>query len=190
MTDLNQAGDGYGRVAQGFHWLSFVMLAVLVALGLYCDWIGDGPQRSYLLESWHKPFGILFIFIAGLRLGWRARQPKVSDAPGLSGWEAALSHLTHAGLYFVIFAMPLSGLLMSQGAGRPTPFFHLFDIPQVLGIDPALGPREQYWYIVGKALHEEWFAWALYILFALHVAGALKHQFVDGDRNFLRRMWN
>jgi cytochrome b561 len=37
------------------------------------------------------------------------------------------------------------------------------------------------------ALHV-WLGYALYAVFALHVAGALKHQFMDGERE-LQRMW-
>lgn len=181
---------GYGRVAQTFHWLSATLIVVLVAIGLYCDWIGDGPTRSWLLESWHKPLGLSVIAITLLRLCWKYLQPKVADVEGLAALETVLSHLTHVALYAILLAMPLSGLLMSQGAGRPTSFFGLFDVPQMLWTDPLLKPREQYWYGVGKMLHEQWFNWSLYILVALHVAGALKHWVIDANSDYFRRIWN
>ena len=180
----------YGRGAQAFHWISVALLAMLVPLGLYSSWIGDGPLRSYLLDSWHKPIGLLVIMLTLLRLGWKATQPAVAQAQGLARWESQLSRLTHWALYAVLLAMPLSGLLMSQGAGRPTSFFGLFDLPQLLWVDPALGPREQANYKLGKWLHKSVFNWALYLIIALHVTGALKHRYVDGDRAFMRRMWN
>ena len=133
----------YGRGAQAFHWISAALLTALVPIGLYCSWIGDGPVRSYLLESWHKPIGLLVIVLTLVRLGWNATQPAIPAAQGLARWESGLSRLTHWALYAAVLAMALSGLLMSQGAGRPTSFFGLFDLPQVLWVDPALGPREQ-----------------------------------------------
>ncbi len=181
---------GYGRMAQAFHWVSVVLLVVLVILGLVCDWLGDGAPRAYLLDSWHKPLGLTVIVLTVARLGWKITQPTVSDAAGLAQWEAALSRLTHWGLYAILLAMPLSGLLMSQGAGRPTSFFGLFELPQMLWVDPALGPREQANYKLGKWLHESVFEWALYLIVALHVVGALKHRYVDGDPAFMQRMWN
>ena len=181
---------GYGRGAQVFHWITVLLLTITVPIGLYSAWIGDGPVRSYLLDSWHKPLGMLVIVLTLLRLGWKATQPAVAGATGLARWESLLSRLTHWALYAILLAMPLSGLLMSQGAGRPTSFFGLFDLPQLLWVDPALGPREQANYKLGKWLHESVFEWALYAIVALHVAGALKHRYVDGDRAFLRRMWN
>ena len=180
---------GYGRAAQSFHWISVALLIVLVTIGLYCSWVGDGPVRSYLLDSWHKPLGLSVIALTVLRLTWKAMQPAVGEANGLARWESVLSRITHWGLYAVLLAMPLSGLLMSQGAGRPTSYFGLFELPQMLAIDPALGPREQYYYLLGKWLHKSVFEWALYMIVALHVAGALKHRYIDNDRAFLRRMW-
>ena len=181
---------GYGRGAQAFHWVSAVLLVALVALGLYCSWVGDGPVRSYLLDSWHKPLGLSVIVLTVLRLGWKATQATVSEADGLARWEAVLSRITHWALYAVLLAMPLSGLLMSQGAGRPTSYFGLFDLPQLLWVDPALGPREQANYKLGKWLHESVIEWGLYLIVALHVAGAIKHRYVDGNLTFMQRMWN
>jgi cytochrome b561 len=181
--------SGYGRAAQAFHWISVALIAVLVPIGLYSSWIGDGPVRSWLLDSWHKPLGLLVIVLTVLRLGWKATQPKVAEAEGLARWESILSRITHWALYAVLLAMPLTGLLMSQGAGRPTSFFHLFDLPQMLWVDPALKPREQANYLLGKWLHEDVVQWALYLIVALHLAGSIKHRYIDGDRAFLRRMW-
>ncbi len=181
---------GYDRLAQSFHWVSAGLLIVLVAIGLYCSWVGDGPVRSYLLDSWHKPLGLTVIVLTLARLAWKAVQPPVAEAEGLARWEALLSRLTHWGLYAILMAMPLSGLLMSQGAGRPTSFFGLFELPQLLAIDPALAPREQANYKLGKWLHESVFEWALYLIVALHFTGAIKHRYLDGDRSFMRRMWN
>ena len=118
--------SGYGRGAQAFHWITVALLTALVALGLYCSWVGDGPVRSYLLDSWHKPLGLVVIVLTLVRLGWKATRPGVADAEGLERWEAGLSRITHGALYAVILAMALSGLLMAQGAGRPTSFFGLF----------------------------------------------------------------
>lgn len=180
----------YGKIAQLFHWISAALIFVLVLIGLYCSWVGDGPVRSWLLDSWHKPLGLTVIVLTVARLSWKAAQPAVPPANGLAPWEMRLSTITHWCLYGVLLAMPLSGLLMSQGAGRPTSFFGLFDLPQVLAIDPALAPREQANYKLGKWLHSSVIEWGLYLVIGLHLAGALKHRFIDGDRKFMQRMWS
>lgn len=195
QADMDEDGlesgfAGYGRGAQSFHWISVTLLIVLVTIGLYCSGLESGPRRAWLLDSWHKPLGLLVIMLTVARLGWKALQPAVPHAEGLAPWESGLSRVTHWALYAILLAMPLSGLLMSVGAGRPTSFFSLFTIPQFIALDPTLKPREQHWYKVGKSLHEFWFEWSLYLLVALHLAGALKHRFIDGNRRYFRRIWN
>lgn len=184
------AMPGYDRTAQSFHWITAALMMVIVMpIGIYAAWIGDGHLRSYLLESWHKPFGLLVAILTFARLGWKGRRPAVVGPAGLQKWELVTAKLAHWALYALLLLLPLSGLMMSQGAGRPTPFFGLFDIPQVLPLDPLLAPREQIAYRVGKFLHGTVFNWTLYLILFLHVAGALKHRFIDGDRAYLRRMW-
>jgi cytochrome b561 len=180
----------YDRAAQTFHWLTAaLMLLAIMPIGIYAANAGDGPSRAYWLDHWHKPLGLLMIAITLARLVWKGTHAPVRDTPGLSRWEALTSHAAHWLLYGLLLAMPLSGLLMSQGAGRPTSFFGLFSIPQVLALDPTLAPRQQAAYKLGKLLHERVFDWCLYVAIALHVAGALKHRFVDGHHAYFRRMW-
>lgn len=184
------AMPGYDRAAQSFHWLTAaLMITIVMPIGIYASWIGDGVRRTYLLENWHKPFGLLIVVITLARLGWKGHRPAVVEAAGLQRWELTLARVAHWLLYALLILLPVSGLMMSQGAGRPTPVFGLFTVPQVLPLDPSLAPREQVVYRIGKLLHGSVFNWLLYAVLLLHVAGALKHRFVDGDRAYLRRMW-
>lgn len=184
------AMPGYDRIAQSFHWLTAaLMIALVMPLGIYAAWIGDGATRTYLLENWHKPFGLLVMVLTLARLVWKGRRPAVRDAAGLRSWELALARSAHWLLHALLLSLPLSGLLMSQGAGRPTPVFGLFTVPQVLPLDPSLAAREQLAYRLGKLLHGTVFNWVLYAVLFLHVAGALKHRFIDGDGAYLGRMW-
>ena len=181
---------GYDRLSQLFHWITAALIVVaLIPLGFYAHWLGDGPRRAFLLDHWHKPLGLLVIAITLLRLGWKAIRPPVSEAQGLKPWDSITSRSAHGLLYVQLLAMPLSGLLMSQGAGRPTSFFGLFSLPQVLTLDPSLKPREQYAYKLGVLLHETIFVWLLIAILVVHVTGALKHRYLDGDRGYFRRMW-
>ncbi len=184
------AMPGYDRIAQSFHWLTaLLMMALVMPIGIYAAWIGDGARRTYLLEHWHKPLGLLILVLTLARLGWKGHRPAAVEAAGLQRWELALARLAHWLLYALLLLLPLSDLLMSQGAGRPTPVFGLFSVPQVLPLDPALAPREQVAYRVGKLLHGTILNWFLYVTLFLHVAGVLKHRFIDGDHAYLRRMW-
>ena len=185
------AASGYDAVSRALHWATaFLIVGVLIPLGLWAHWLGGkGPFRAYLLDQWHKPIGLLVILLTLARLAWTARRPTVGHAEGLQPWEISLSRITHFLLYALMLAMPLSGLLMSEGAGRPTSFFGLWTLPQFVPFNPALKPQDQPAYQLGAALHQFVLMWSLFVLVALHVAGALKHQLLDGSRRYLRRMW-
>ena len=185
------AASGYDTVSRALHWATaFLILGVLIPLGLWAHWLGGkGPFRAYLLDQWHKPIGLLVIVLTLARLAWTARRPRVEHAAGLQSWEVALSRIAHVLLYALMLAMPLSGLLMSEGAGRPTSFFGLWTLPQFVTLNPALKPHDQPAYQLGAALHQFVLMWSFFVLIALHIAGALKHQLIDGTRGYLRRMW-
>lgn len=189
LAGRNTARPGYDRLSQLFHWTSAVLvMVVLLPLGFYANWLGDGPVRTAILDHWHKPLGLLVIAVTVARLGWKAVRPPVREADGLKRWESVTSRIAHRLLYALLLAMPLSGLLMSQGAGRPTSFFGLFNLPQLLALDPALGPRQQVAYKLGAFLHGTVFDWMLIALLVVHVFGALKHRYIDGDRGYFHRI--
>lgn len=181
--------SGYGSVSKLIHWITAVLMAGIVGLGLYSSTLPRDIQLRDDVLVIHKSFGLLVILLTLVRLAWILYSPAPMDGKKLKSWERTAAHIGHALLYLILLLMPLSGLMMSEGAGRDVTFFHLFSLPQLLPLDPALKPREQYFYQLGKFLHENVFEWSLYAIFALHIAGVVKHRLIDGDRDTLRRMW-
>lgn len=180
---------GYGQISRLTHWATAAMMAVNVAIGLYSmslPRVGD-PRDTVLV--YHKSIGMMLLALTALRLCWMRYSPTRLDESHLRPWEVVAARLGHALLYLILLLMPLSGLVMSVGAGRPTTFFYLVTIPQFLPLTPGLAPHDQYFYKLGRFLHEDVLQWVVYLAFALHMAGVIKHQFIDGDRNFIRRMW-
>jgi cytochrome b561 len=76
--------------------------------------------------------------------------------------------------------MPLTGWLMSSASNYPVSWFGLVQLPDLVAPDPALK----------KLLHEvhETLSKILIALAGLHVAGALKHQFLDRDGLMFRML--
>ena len=178
----------YDTISQVLHWSTAALIFTLVPLGLVAAHIPDGPTRSALLDSWHKPIGITALVLTIIRFGWRTRVSRPAHSARLRRWEKTLARIVHVLLYALLLSMPLSGLLMSEGAGRPISYFGLFHLPQVLPLDTALKPREQYYYILGKKLHEGFIVWSLYFAVVLHIGGVIKHRVFDRDRDSLSRM--
>ena len=180
---------GYGAISQIIHWLTAALLVAIVALGLYSSTLARDTQWRDEILLFHKSLGLLIIALTLVRLAWVAYSPAKPSVAKLKRWEVIVARVGHVFLYLILLLMPLSGVIFSEGAGREVGFFHIFTLPQFLPLDPALLPRQQYYYKLGKFLHENVFQWTLYAIFAAHIAGVVKHHFIDGDRDNIRRMW-
>lgn len=161
----------YTRTAIGLHWLLALMLAVSFSIGLYMADLPLSPWRLKLF-NWHKWAGITILTLSVLRLLWRLthRPPVHLPAPA---WQHRLAHLTHLALYGLFFAVPLVGWAYSSAAGFPVVLFGVLPLPDFVGRDRALAAAIEPWH--GRL------AWTLAALVILHLAAALKHQFVDRD---------
>ena len=97
----------------------------------------------------------------------------------LKRYERFLAHLTHHGLYGLLFLLPLSGWMMSSAKNYPVSWFGLAKLPNLV-------PPNETLFDVLKETHEV-LATALMAVAALHVLAALQHQFIRRD-DILRRM--
>ena len=172
------------------HWLVALMIGINFVLVWIVDFLPEDNQR--LTIDTHKSIGITVLGLAILRLLWRfAHKPPV--LPGTYAlWERRASHAAHLLLYALIFVMPLSGWMhdsaWKDAATHPMQLFGLVPWPRIGWImNLAPGTKETLHDAFG-ALHE-WAAYVLYALLALHIAGALKHQFIDKQKE-LQRMWS
>jgi cytochrome b561 len=95
-------------------------------------------------------------------------------------WQLFAARLNHAAFYLLLLAMPLSGWLMSSASNFPVSWFGLVQLPDFVAADPELKD-------LLEDLHET-LAKALVALALLHVAAALKHQFIDRDGLLLRML--
>ncbi len=179
----------YTRPAIALHWLIAVLILVNVCLGWSTRFVDDSAIRP-IIDN-HKSIGITVLGLAIMRLLWRFAHPPPPFPPSYAPWERVAAHAAHWLLYALIFALPLSGWL-HDSAWKAAPevpmrWFGLFEWPRiglVMNLEPALKERM---HDVFGAFHF-WFGVALYALFALHVAGALKHQFADREPELQRML--
>jgi cytochrome b561 len=167
----------WGTLSRTFHWL---IVLLIINQWLIAERADDlkGLAKVQAL-GWHKSFGITILMLAILRLVWRWMNP----VPALEGntrrWERVLAGLSHVLLYGLIFALPLTGWMMSSARSYSVSWFKLFQLPNLVSPNPAV---------------YEWMNGAHHFLFnllvvvaALHVLGALKHHFIDRNE-VLKRM--
>lgn len=181
--------EKYTRAAVTLHWLIAVIMLANIALAWIVDELPDEHVR--LAIDTHKSMGITVLGLVVLRILWRFahRPPALPDT--MSPLERKGAHLGHLVLYGLMVALPLSGWLHDSAwkaaEAHPMSLFGLVPWPRigwVMSQEP--GFKEQLHGLFGEV--HEWLATGFYVLFALHVLGALKHQFVDKHRE-LQRMW-
>ncbi len=178
----------YTRPAIILHWTIAVLIACNLAGGLLFDSLPKTMLRPAI--DMHKSFGITVLGLAILRLLWRATHTP-PPLPAYPAWERRTAHAVHWLLYGLIFLVPFSGWLHDsawKGAPEhPMKLFWIipwFRIGPIEHLDPA---SKEWWHSALFAVHS-YLAYALLAAFVLHVAGALKHQFLEGKPE-LQRMW-
>lgn len=174
----------YHPFSMALHWLLALALVGLFALGLYMEGLSFSPQKLKLY-NWHKWAGVLVLTLSFIRLLWRLthRPPALPAAieQAMPGWQRWAHRATHGGLYLLFFAVPLLGWAYSSAAGFPIVLFGELPLPDFVPVSEDLAD-------VLKPLHK-YAAYAMAALVVLHVAGALKHHFIDRDGLMRRMVW-
>jgi cytochrome b561 len=172
------APAAYTRTAIGLHWLIALLIFAAFPLGVYMHDLPLSPDKLKLY-SYHKWMGITVLTLAALRLSWRAAHKPPPLPATMPSWERLAAQSVHLLLYLLIFAIPLSGWLMSSAKGFQTVWFGVLPLPDLVGKDKELG----------KLLEEvhEVLNFILLGLVIFHIAGALKHHFIERD-DILARM--
>jgi cytochrome b561 len=167
----------YTVTAIALHWLLALALFGTFALGVYMHELPVSPWRLKLY-SWHKWAGVTILALSFVRLAWRVTHRPPEDVP-MPGWQRQASHAAHHLLYVLFFVVPLMGWAYSSAAGFPVVWFGVLPLPDFVPVDRDLAG-------ILKKLHEV-LAIAMATIVLVHVAGAIKHHFIDRD-GLLKRM--
>ena len=177
MSTVN-ASRGYGSVAKTFHWLIAFLIVGQFVLANIAERLPLGMEKIGVLAR-HKSDGILILMLAVLRIAWRLGNAPPPPEASLTRWQELASRSAHQLLYVLLFALPLSGWLMSSAKNYPVSFFGWFQLPNMLA------PSESAFKAL-LAAHAT-LATALLVIAGVHISAALWHHFFKRD-NVLRRM--
>jgi cytochrome b561 len=168
----------YTAVAQILHWVIAALIATQFTLAWMQEDLPVGMHKLALLAR-HKSFGMTVLMLAVLRLTWRLFNAAPPLPEGMSNIEKFLAKATHSAFYLLLFAMPLSGWMMSSAKNYSVSWFGLFTWPNLIG------PNDHSLEVL-KATHY-WLSNVLFAIVILHVLAALKHHFWNKD-DVLKRM--
>lgn len=167
----------YGSGAIAFHWIMFVLLVVVGALGLLHD---SWPKRTHVFWiNVHAILGVLLWLTLIARIWWRTRHAPPILPPEVGMLSHRLSTSVQLGLYALMFITPILGVVTFIWHARIFDF-GLFQINFGIRSNRTIfEPTED--------IHG-YLAYAIFILAGIHTLAALWHQFVLHD-GVLRRMW-
>lgn len=162
----------YGAVARALHWVVAALIVVQFVLAKLAARLPLGIEKLALLAR-HKSFGMTILALAALRLGWRVFHPAPPLPATVGRAERAGARAMHASLYALLFAMPLTGWMMSSAKNYSVSWFGLFTWPNLIGPSrPAFEALREIHDVLSNVL---------LVLACLHILAALKHHFWDKD---------
>jgi cytochrome b561 len=169
--------DRYTRTAVTLHWLVFLLILAAFPLGYYMHDLPLSPHKLRMY-SYHKWIGVTVLMFAVIRVSWRATHRPPAMPETMKPWEKLAAESVHYLLYALIFAIPISGWLMSSAMGFQTVWFGVLPLPDLVGKNKELA----------GVLHEvhEMLNYGLAGLVAGHAGAALKHHFIERDDVLVR----
>lgn len=179
---FKNSASHYGIITKLFHW----SIALLILLQVYLVYWKrfmlpeKSPMANFYINGLHKPIGAVILLIAILAVAWHVNSQKPEYPLSMPSWEKRIALFVQGVLYLGLFAMPISGLLMSTAAGYPPSFFGLFQFPQFIAKNDAIA---HFFFNVHMVT-----SYIVIALVAIHVLAALKHHFINRD-DILKRMF-
>ena len=183
MARSNTA-DSYGSVARTLHWLTALLILTAIPLGAIANRLpydtAEALASKAQLFSLHKTVGVAAFLIGLSRILWALTQTQPAPLHPERRIEVLAASVVHWALYLSLMLVPLTGWVHHAATTGFAPI--LWPLGQGLPFVPQSEPVAK----LAGSLH--WvFTKVLLGAIILHIAGAMKHHFVDRDAT-LRRM--
>lgn len=172
----------YGSVAKWLHWLTAFSILGAYVFVYARYWFLDGTPHQPT-RAIHSAIGLSVLLWVSLRLWWKLTNPE-PKLPHMPKIQHTASHAMHWVLYFLMFAMPITGYLGSGGSVN----YGLFEIPTFRNtgwgqwllafFDMTWDEWEVGWDYFHKRIAG---ALVLWILVVIHAAAAIYHHIVQKD---------
>ena len=190
-TAVDSANRRYGQVSIGLHWLIAAMVVVQLCLGWYMNEVlPDHSSAQAQIRTIHVSWGITIFLLVLVRIGVRLTHPAPHLPPAMPLWERIFARTTHVVFYLLLLVLPLTGwVIVSLGRGP----IHFWGLPWPRL--PGVGPGTLFGYLATRDLRETIahthvfiLIWIAVVTVAVHVTGALWHQF-KGPAVLWRMTW-
>jgi len=173
-------GTGYGTVSRIFHWVTALLVLLMIPVGIAMTSAGfsDVGDQLYIF---HKGTGSVLLVLVTLRVLWRLMRPAPPPLPPhVPAVQRRIAGATHALLYLLLVVMTVSGYLRVTLGGFPIELLDRFGIPPLVERNEALADR--------MSVVHKFSAYTLAALVAAHVGAAVHHALIARD-GVMSRIW-
>lgn len=162
----------YRPIVVWIHWItaSVVIAQVVVGFAFHRFLERGTPERMEMLAL-HKTLGVAILLLALLRLAVRLMNPPPPYPSDYPKWQRFVAVWSHRIFYFMLVALPLTGLAAVSGRAEDgtVPLLFGLSVPAIPGV-----PKENEYGDIHEIM-----VWVTLALLVLHVGAALKNQFAS-----------
>lgn len=169
----------YSALSMFLHWTIAALILIQIGLGWWFNEVlPDHSPAQDQMQDLHVSLGLTTLVLVLVRIVTRLAVPVPELPRDFAPWENLLARTVHVLFYVLMLALPLTGWLMLTVRREP---IHWFGIPwpYLPGLASVSGRAHKAFGHAVKHFHVFTLIWIAWAMIALHVAGALKHQF-DG----------
>lgn len=184
---LRSQSARYSTVAIVLHWTIAALILANIGVGFIMEGL-PRPMKEVAVPL-HISSGITILVLTLARVLWRLTHRPPPFSPHLARWERAAAHTVHALLYLLMIGMPVVGWsIISAHPPRAAGAATIWGLIRL----PAIAPISHWDDTAQKAAHQFYVnahtagGWILCALLVLHIAGALKHQWLDRHPSLAR----
>jgi len=164
----------YSASAKLMHWFVAVAVIALLIIGpVMKRLVPEGSLRDNLY-NFHEALGALVLIVMVVRLLRRLAFGVPAPDASMPAIEQRASLWAQYLLYALLFVTTVLGWAATNAYGDPVNVFGLFNFPAILGKNQPLSDRIFVWHLICGIL--------IGVIVMAHVAGALYHWLVKGDR--------
>ena len=169
----------YPATAKWLHWLIGVIVIIMLIFGRTMEALPLDERAQIIMV--HSGLGTLVLLLMIVRWTYRLNNEPPGPTPNMSQLQTRLSKLMHWGLYILLLAQPILGIVQAVYiADYEIVAFGLINYSSFVADDAGLART----FHVLHGLN----ATILSVLVLGHIGAALYHHFMQHD-NVLRRMW-
>jgi cytochrome b561 len=154
-----------------------VLVILTIIIAFYMDDLPKEEKLQFVLL--HRSLGLLILQLAIVRIIWVLLHAAPAMPKNIPQLAVKTGKIVQHTFYLLLFALPLTGFILTVTAGKTVGFFGLFELPLLLEKNEDI-------HELFEDIHV-YLGWLMTALVVLHIAAGIYHRYKDDG--VFDRMW-